>query len=315
MIYNIRILSTHNNYLDNSNKLKMESTIILNRFMAFICTGLAVALVLAIRKINRLTKSEEMNWGWYKTEASKNIILTDQLNMITSANIKLSEEVSRVSGLNKSLMASKDNVCKVAVLCVLLYCMYKKLMESLLMETLLFGCVVMPAIVSIINVRTQQQLTDQQEVICALNAEVKRWSDEKFFWYNSYVFWLKQCEEEQAKIERLSASIESPQKLMNEIETLKSIKQGTYNACIYWDQLASEKQEKHAQLKKEYDELIKKVDVLKERSQSVNNKTTNDGEDVKGAEEEDEETSEEDMTTSDEEEEEYIRFVVNYDNY
>lgn len=318
MIYNIRILSTHNNYLDNSNKLKMESTIMLNRLMAFICTGLAVALVLALRKINRLTKSEAMNWGWYKTEASKNIILTDQLNMITSTNIKLSEEVSRVSKLNKTLMASKDNVCKVAVLCVLLYCMYKKLMESLLMETLLFGCVVMPAIVSIIKVRTQQQLTDQQEVICALNAEVKRWSDEKFFWYNSYVFWLKRCEEEQAKIEKLSASIDSPQKLMDEIETLKSIKLGTYNACLYWDQLASEKQEKHAQLKKEYEELIKKIIELKEMPPvvAVVNKTTKDC--VHRAEEKDgeeEETSEEDMTTSDEEEEDYIRFIVNYDKY
>jgi hypothetical protein len=279
----------------------------LNRFMAFICTGLAIALVLALRKINRLTKSEAMNWDWYKTEASKNIILTDQLNMITSANIKLSEEVSRVSGLNKTLMSRKDTVCKLALLCVLLYCMYKKLMESLLMETLLFGCVVMPAVVSIIKVRTQQQLTDQQELICALNAEVKRWSDEKFFWYNSYVFWLKQCEEEQAKIERLSASIESPQKLMNEIETLKSIKQGTYNACIYWDKLASEKQENHAQLKKQYEELIKNVADVKESHQVVAV--------VNGGEEEEEETSEEDMTTSDEEEEEYIRFVVNYDNY
>ncbi len=285
----------------------MELTIMLNRFMAFICTGLAIALVLALRKINRLTKSEAMNWDWYKTEASKNIILTDQLNMITSANIKLSEEVSRVSGLNKTLMSRKDTVCKLALLCVLLYCMYKKLMESLLMETLLFGCVVMPAVVSIIKVRTQQQLTDQQELICALNAEVKRWSDEKFFWYNSYVFWLKQCEEEQAKIERLSASIESPQKLMNEIETLKSIKQGTYNACIYWDKLASEKQENHAQLKKQYEELIKNVADVKESHQVVAV--------VNGGEEEEEETSEEDMTTSDEEEEEYIRFVVNYDNY
>lgn len=291
----------------------------LNRFMAFICTGLAVALVLALRKINRLTKSEAMNWGWYKTEASKNIILTDQLNMITSANIKLSEEVSRVSKLNKTLMARKDNICKAVILCVLLYCMYKKLMESLLMETLLFGCVVMPAIVSIIKVRTQQQLTDQQEVICALNAEVKRWSEEKIFWYNSYVFWLKQCEEEQSKNEKLVAvSIKLPQKLIDEIETLKSIKLGAYNACLYWDQLANEKQEKHAQLKKECEELIKKVAELKETRQvvAVVNKTTNDV--VNCAEEEDgeeeEETSEEDMTTSDEEEE-YIRFVVNYDKY
>jgi hypothetical protein len=295
----------------------MEVTIVLNRFMAFICTGLAVALVLAIRKINRLTKSEAMNWDWYKTEASKNIILTDQLNMITSANIKLSEQVSRVSGLNKTLMSRKENVCKIALLCVLLYCMYKKLMESLLMEMLLFGCVVMHAIISIIKVRTQQQLTDQQEIICALNAEVKRWSDEKFFWYNSYVFWLKQCEEEQAKIERLTASIESPQKLMNEIENLKSIKQGKYNACIYWDKLASEKQEKHAQLKKEYEEMIKKVADLKESPHPRVNKKTKDDK-VAGEVEchqEDEETSEEDMTTSDEDDEEYIRFVVNYDNY
>ncbi len=274
--------------------------------MAFICAGLAIAFVLALRKINRLTKSEAMNWDWYKTEASKNIILTDKLNMITSANIKLSEEVSRVSGLNTTLMARKDNVCKAAVLCVLLYCMYKKLMESLLMETILFGCVVMPALASIIKVRTQKQLIDQQEVIIALNAEVKRWSDEKIFWYNSYVFWLKQCEEEQAKIARLSASIDSPQKLMGEIETLKSIKLGTYNACLYWDQLANEKQEKHRQLKKEYEDLIKKVAELKESPQVV--AVVNDS----GGEEEN--TSEEDMTTSDEEEE-YIRFIVNYDNY
>ena len=281
--------------------------------MAFICTGLTIALVLALRKINRLTKSEAMNWGWYKTEASKNIILTDQLNMITTANIKLSEEVSRVSELNKTLMARKDNIGKAAVLCVILYCMYKKLMESRLMETLLFGCVVMPAIATIVKVRTQKQLTDQQDVIRGLNAEVKRWSDEKIFWYNSYVFWLKQCEEEQAKIERmLSASIDRPQKLIDEIETLQSIKLGTYNACVYWDQLASEKQEKHAQLKKEYEELIKKVAVLKEMPQVVNNDTRDDN---SGDDDAEEETSEEDMTTSDEEEEQYVRFVMNYEKY
>ena len=284
----------------------MELTVIFNRLLAFICVGLSIALVLALRKITRLTKSEEMNWNWYKTEWWKNIILTEQLNTITSANIKLSEEVSRVSELNKMLMARKANVCKAAILCIILYCMYKKMMETLLMETILVVCVILPAIVSIIKIRTMQQLTDQQDIIHALNAEVKRWSDEKFFWYNSYVFWLKQCEAEQDKIAKLTELINHPQKLMDEIEALHSIKEGKYHACIYWDNLANEKQSKHAQLKKEYEELIKKVADLNKPNQCEKKETG----DLKN----DEETSEEDMT-SEEEEDEYIQYVVNYDRY
>ena len=283
----------------------MELTIIFNRLMAFICVGLAISLILALRKINRLTKSEAMNWDWYKTEWSKNIILTEEVNVITTANIKLCEEVSRLYELNNMLMARNANVCKASVLCVLIYCMYKKLMESRLMEMVLFGCVIIPALAEIIKVRTQQQLIAQQELIHALNSEVKRWSDEKFFWYNSYVFWLKRCEEEQANIARLTALINQPQKLMEEIETLQSIKMGKYNAYLYWDELASEKQRNHAKLKKEYEELIKKVAELKEPTPFKEM-----GDD---ASKEDEETSEEDMTS--EEDEEYIQFVVNYDRY
>ena len=100
--------------------------------------------------------------------------------------------------------------------------------------------------------------------------------------------------------------------MIDEIDTLHSIKLGTYNACVYWDQLASEKQEKHAQLKKEYEELIKKVAVLKEMPQVVNNDTRDDN---SGDDDAEEETSEEDMTTSDEEEEQYVRFVMNYEKY
>ena len=288
----------------------MELTIILNRLLAFICAGLAILFVLALRKIKHLTKSEAMNWDWYKSEVSKNIILTEELNMITSANIKLSEEVSRVSGLNKSLLARKRMLCELVILCVLSYCMYKKLMESRLMETLVFVGVIMPAVLSIITVRTQRQLTEQRELIQSLNAEVKRWSDEKFFWYNSYVFWLTQCEEEQAKIEKLTALINHPsQELKEEIETLQTIKVGKYNACLYWDELAAEKQEKHAQLKKEYEDLMNKVIELKEPAEVVQ---VVEVEDVKDDGVEEEETSEEDMS---EEDEEYIRYVVNYDKY